>query len=105
MYWLIYSIYHACQICQCYLVLGLFQATQYETHGQENTYVDGGVLCNYPIHCYDGKSLLYCLIHGVQHMGFRQFQQKRIKPNLQNIHGPLTYFFSSPETKAHKVSL
>lgn len=33
---------------------GLFQATQYETYGQENTYVDGGVLCNYPIHCYDG---------------------------------------------------
>lgn len=38
---------------------GLFQATQYANHRQENTghrntYVDGGVLCNYPIHCYDG---------------------------------------------------
>lgn len=33
---------------------GLFQASRCETHGQENTYVDGGVLCNYPIHCYDG---------------------------------------------------
>lgn len=33
---------------------GLFQASRYELHGEENTYVDGGVLCNYPINCYDG---------------------------------------------------
>lgn len=33
---------------------GLFQASAYEQHGQLNTYVDGGVLCNYPISCYDG---------------------------------------------------
>jgi len=35
-------------------VSGLFQATRYEQHGEINTYVDGGVLCNYPINCYDG---------------------------------------------------
>ncbi|KAL4222119.1 hypothetical protein ACF0H5_018159 [Mactra antiquata] len=33
---------------------GLFQAHKFEQHGQENMYVDGGVLCNYPINCYDG---------------------------------------------------
>lgn len=33
----------------------MFQAHRYEQHGQENTYVDGGVLCNYPINCYDGN--------------------------------------------------
>ncbi|XP_052248897.1 uncharacterized protein LOC127856622 isoform X3 [Dreissena polymorpha] len=33
---------------------GLFQASRYEIQGEQNTYVDGGVLCNYPINCYDG---------------------------------------------------
>ncbi|XP_052682469.1 uncharacterized protein LOC128163052 [Crassostrea angulata] len=33
---------------------GLFQATHYTYNGETNTYVDGGVLCNYPIHCFDG---------------------------------------------------
>ncbi|KAL3832268.1 hypothetical protein ACJMK2_023928 [Sinanodonta woodiana] len=33
---------------------GLFQATNQEEYGQQNYYVDGGVLCNYPINCYDG---------------------------------------------------
>ncbi|WAQ94496.1 463L-like protein [Mya arenaria] len=29
-------------------------ATEYRMHGEDNTYVDGGLLCNYPINCYDG---------------------------------------------------
>ncbi|XP_062596014.1 uncharacterized protein LOC134257419 isoform X2 [Saccostrea cucullata] len=33
---------------------GMFQATNYTYNGETNTYVDGGVICNYPIHCYDG---------------------------------------------------
>lgn len=33
---------------------GLFRATTYTNHGQTDVYVDGGVLCNYPIHCFDG---------------------------------------------------
>lgn len=33
---------------------GLFQATHYTYNGETNTYVDGGVICNYPIHCFDG---------------------------------------------------
>ncbi|KAK3109157.1 hypothetical protein FSP39_024196 [Pinctada imbricata] len=33
---------------------GMFQATNYTVNGETNTYVDGGVICNYPIHCYDG---------------------------------------------------
>ncbi|XP_070184563.1 uncharacterized protein [Littorina saxatilis] len=33
---------------------GLFSAMKYKHHGTEDVYVDGGVLCNYPIHCFDG---------------------------------------------------
>ncbi|XP_033762792.1 uncharacterized protein LOC117344229 isoform X2 [Pecten maximus] len=33
---------------------GMFQATQYTVNGETNLYVDGGVLCNYPVHCFDG---------------------------------------------------
>ncbi|KAK6167413.1 hypothetical protein SNE40_021447 [Patella caerulea] len=33
---------------------GMFSATKYAAYGQTNVYVDGGVLCNYPIHCFDG---------------------------------------------------
>ncbi|XP_067650146.1 uncharacterized protein [Haliotis asinina] len=33
---------------------GMFRAPRYKLHGVEDTFVDGGVLCNYPIHCYDG---------------------------------------------------
>ncbi|KAL8564383.1 hypothetical protein ACOMHN_057405 [Nucella lapillus] len=32
----------------------LFSATKYTNHGQTDVFVDGGVLCNYPIHCFDG---------------------------------------------------
>nr|XP_034310168.1 uncharacterized protein LOC105319593 [Crassostrea gigas] len=33
---------------------GLFQPTHYTYNGETNAYVDGGLICNYPIHCYDG---------------------------------------------------
>ncbi|XP_076072044.1 uncharacterized protein LOC143043738 isoform X2 [Mytilus galloprovincialis] len=33
---------------------GVFKATKYTINKETNTYVDGGLLCNYPIHCYDG---------------------------------------------------
>ncbi|KAK6167414.1 hypothetical protein SNE40_021448 [Patella caerulea] len=33
---------------------GMFSATKFTSYGQTNVYVDGGVLCNYPIHCFDG---------------------------------------------------
>ncbi|KAK0061354.1 hypothetical protein Bpfe_009160 [Biomphalaria pfeifferi] len=33
---------------------GLFSAIFHGDHGQMDTYVDGGVLCNYPIHAFDG---------------------------------------------------
>lgn len=37
--------------------LGMFQATKYTQNGETNTYVDGGLICNYPLHCFDGKSV------------------------------------------------
>lgn len=33
---------------------GLFTAHRYERFGNQDVFVDGGVLCNYPIHCFDG---------------------------------------------------
>ncbi|XP_050389665.2 uncharacterized protein LOC126808761 [Patella vulgata] len=33
---------------------GMFSATKFTSYGQTDVYVDGGVLCNYPIHCFDG---------------------------------------------------
>ncbi|PIK42998.1 hypothetical protein BSL78_20142 [Apostichopus japonicus] len=33
---------------------GLFGAVKYKRYGRTDVYVDGGVLCNYPIHCFDG---------------------------------------------------
>ncbi|CAG2238060.1 unnamed protein product [Mytilus edulis] len=33
---------------------GVFKATKYTINKETNTYVDGGLLCNYPIHCFDG---------------------------------------------------
>ncbi|KAK3590686.1 hypothetical protein CHS0354_006373 [Potamilus streckersoni] len=33
---------------------GLFQAINFKAFGQSNWYVDGGVLNNYPINCFDG---------------------------------------------------
>ena len=32
----------------------LFQAVKQKSHNH-SYFVDGGVLCNYPIHCFDGK--------------------------------------------------
>ena len=38
----------------CHLA-GLFQAVKLENSGGEmDMYVDGGLLCNYPVHVYDG---------------------------------------------------
>lgn len=33
---------------------GMFAASRYSVHGHTDVYVDGGVLCNFPIHCFDG---------------------------------------------------
>ncbi|KAK3791651.1 hypothetical protein RRG08_050604 [Elysia crispata] len=33
---------------------GVFTAPIHNYHGQTDIFVDGGVLCNYPIHCFDG---------------------------------------------------
>lgn len=34
---------------------GMFSATKYTVFGHTDIFVDGGVLCNYPVHCFDGK--------------------------------------------------
>ncbi|XP_067649301.1 uncharacterized protein [Haliotis asinina] len=33
---------------------GMFTATKYTLYGETDLFVDGGILCNYPIHCFDG---------------------------------------------------
>ena len=37
---------------------GVFQSVRYKVHETEDIFVDGGLLCNYPIHAFDGKLLL-----------------------------------------------
>ena len=44
-------------------VLGVFQAVKIRNEqGQKDMYVDGGILCNYPVHVFDGK--IYEIING-----------------------------------------
>ena len=33
----------------------MFQPRVFDHHGPVDLYVDGGLLCNYPINCFDGK--------------------------------------------------
>ena len=40
-------------------------AVKYTLHGETDTFVDGGVLCNYPIHSFDGNpptSFAHCCL-------------------------------------------
>ena len=38
-----------------FIILGIFQAVQMRNNsGQTDIFVDGGVVCNYPIHAFDG---------------------------------------------------
>jgi hypothetical protein len=36
-------------------ITGVFQAIEYKMLMDTNLYVDGGVICNYPLHCFDGR--------------------------------------------------
>ena len=38
-----------------FYISGYFEPVKYCLDGQECYFVDGGILCNYPIFCYDGK--------------------------------------------------
>ncbi len=41
----------------------MYQAVKYKKYSHVDYYIDGGVLCNYPIHCFDGELyLLHILI-------------------------------------------
>lgn len=40
------------------LVLGVFQCVREMNNDYEDVYVDGGLLCNYPIHAFDGMYVL-----------------------------------------------
>lgn len=48
------------------IITGMFEAVPYQRETYTDYYVDGGVLCNYPIHCFDGE------FHYSQYT-FRQF--------------------------------
>ena len=40
----------------CLSLPGVFQAVKIRNEqGQKDMYVDGGILCNYPVHVFDGK--------------------------------------------------
>ena len=36
---------------------GVFQPVKYKMYNHIDYYVDGALLCNYPIRCFDGKKL------------------------------------------------
>ena len=42
------------------LVVGVFQSVRHRVHETTDLFVDGGLLCNYPIHAFDGKFVLLC---------------------------------------------
>ncbi|ESO99707.1 hypothetical protein LOTGIDRAFT_238744 [Lottia gigantea] len=41
-------------VCMSMSLPGYFQAVKITNMGETDVYVDGGLLCNYPIHCFDG---------------------------------------------------
>ncbi|ESO84594.1 hypothetical protein LOTGIDRAFT_236237 [Lottia gigantea] len=41
-------------VCMSMSIPGYFQASKETLFGSMDVYVDGGLLCNYPIHCFDG---------------------------------------------------
>ena len=50
----------------------MFQCVREINNDHEDVYVDGGLLCNYPIHAFDGKVLImwdmfYYLVSQVQY--------------------------------------
>ena len=47
------ALYSYCPSALFYL--GVFQSVWYKMNEEEDNYVDGGFLCNYPIHAFDGK--------------------------------------------------
>lgn len=51
-------ILHLRTVFNCVLfILGVYQSVRYKTGDDNDLYVDGGLLCNYPIHAFDGKAL------------------------------------------------
>ncbi|KAL8563991.1 hypothetical protein ACOMHN_025322 [Nucella lapillus] len=61
---------------------GLFSAMKYKRLGVEDVYVDGGVLCNYPVHCFDG----WYLSMDPKHSFLRQLQPLRDIPIIMERH-------------------
>jgi hypothetical protein len=52
----IFRLSQANMINFMFCVIGLFQPQKIRNDkGQKDVYVDGGVLCNYPLHAFDGK--------------------------------------------------
>lgn len=40
----------------CVFVLGVFEPVKYQLKGCTDLFVDGGMLCNFPIYVFDGES-------------------------------------------------
>lgn len=50
------------------MFLGLFEAVKLKNYlGEEDVYVDGGLLCNYPIHAFDGGFDIYFSMYALNH--------------------------------------
>lgn len=42
--------------------IGVFQSVPYKVNENTDIYVDGGLLCNYPIHAFDGLYMFLLLL-------------------------------------------
>ena len=68
-----------------YRYTGLFQPLKMASNiGKEDLYVDGGTLCNYPLHAYDGKCAVLILDNRVTLTGMRT--GKILDTAIQRLH-------------------
>ncbi|XP_059158385.1 uncharacterized protein LOC131942498 [Physella acuta] len=86
----------------------VFSPTIYDIHGQADTYVDGGVLCNYPLHCYDGWYLSMrkedsLLTKMTSLQNFSSNMSRRFYPRNEKTLGFLLY--DEAETEIMRFSL
>ncbi|CAC5393494.1 unnamed protein product [Mytilus coruscus] len=91
---------------------GVFQSVQEKLFGETNYYVDGGVICNYPIHCFDGWWLSLdhsdSFLQKIQPISKIESIMDR-KNRFQVVPGPMktigSLIFSTNEAEVYKAEI
>lgn len=85
---------------------GLFQSVQGTMYSNTNTYVDGGIICNYPIHCFDGwwlsmdpKDSFLKKIQPIRDIASLMDRKNRFQSGTESIKtlGSIIFSFDEPE--------